>query len=402
MKIKAGALTDIGLNPKRKINEDSYYVYDKDTSNPKTVERGYIYCVADGVGGLAAGEVASKMAIETLVKAYYEDEWLKSPKLQLKKAIESANDKVFKESKSNAEYNGMASTITAVVLLNSLLTVGQVGDSRCYLFRKNRLTRLTKDQVNPAIAHQILQAIGIDASINPVIDEFKIFEGDRLLLCSDGLHGVLKDRVIEETMKKRRNSTSLLTDLIAKVKQQGAPDNVTVVSVCIEPDRESILQLKPMHYILITQMIIIIVLLISSINLLNYKSLHPETKKQDPDTSTITKSNKETDIKTIYILTTNYIDTITVGNTIYCYRTNLSMKDMSYFKDLYDDKSFNNKNNRNNFSLEVNIYYNAEENNKDNIDLLFKEIGKKFKLGFKYDKTELEKKDPTFIKLKIK
>jgi len=246
--VEAFGHTDVGR--RRKLNEDNFLV-DSEVN---------LFAVCDGMGGHNAGEVASKMAIETLgafiQKSHKEKEitWpygldvnLSFDGNRLTTAIKLANKRVFKAADNREDYTGMGTTIVATLVSGNVASIGSAGDSRCYLIRDQKLTQLTKDDswVSAAWAEGILnsneierhplrnvitKAVGAKDTIEIDILEHKLVPGDVLFLCSDGLHAMMSNEEIlrlltpfpaglEEAAKK----------LIDGANEAGGKDNVSVV-----------------------------------------------------------------------------------------------------------------------------------------------------------------------------
>lgn len=246
--IESHGQTDVGR--KRKLNEDSYFV------NPEI----HLYAVCDGMGGHNAGEVASRMAVETLSafieKSHREKEitWpygldvnLSFDGNRLKTAIKLANKKVFKAADNREEYTGMGTTAVAALVSGNVMTVGSAGDSRCYLMRDGKLTQLTRDDswVSAAWAEGILssqeiekhplrnvitKAVGAKDTLDLDIVEHHFQNGDVALLCSDGLHSMIGDEAIQGLLNP---VPQLLQEaaqkLIDAANEAGGKDNVSVV-----------------------------------------------------------------------------------------------------------------------------------------------------------------------------
>jgi protein phosphatase len=246
--LEAYGQTDVGR--RRKLNEDNFLV------DPEP----NLYAVCDGMGGHNAGEVASKMAIETLAafieKSHKEKEitWpygldvnLSYDGNRLKTAIKLANKKVFRAADNREDYTGMGTTAVAVLVSGNVMTIGSAGDSRCYLLRAGKLTQLTRDDswVSAALGEGILntdeverhplrnvitKAVGAKDSIELEVVEHKLLSGDVALLCSDGLHAMINDEQIHQGLTP---FPSTLQDaarkLIDAANEAGGKDNVTVV-----------------------------------------------------------------------------------------------------------------------------------------------------------------------------
>jgi PPM family protein phosphatase len=246
--LEAYGQTDVGR--RRKLNEDNV-LCDAETN---------LYAVCDGMGGHNAGEVASKMAIETLQsfiqKSHREKEitWpygldvnLSFDGNRLKTALKLANKKVYKAADNREEYTGMGTTVVAALVSGNLMTVGSAGDSRCYLLRDGALSQLTRDDswVSAALGEGILnseeverhplrnvitKAVGAKDSIELDVVEHKFAPGDVAFLCSDGLHAMLNDAEILRQLAPMPDSLDEAAGrLIDAANEAGGKDNVTVV-----------------------------------------------------------------------------------------------------------------------------------------------------------------------------
>jgi len=246
--IEAFGQTDVGR--RRKLNEDIFLVDN---------EAG-LYAVCDGMGGHNAGEVASKIAIETLGvfirKSHKEKEitWpygldvnLSFDGNRIKTALKLANKKVFKAADNREDYTGMGTTAVAAVVSGNLMTVGSAGDSRCYVFASGKLTQLTRDDswVSAALGEGILnsddvehhplrnvitKAVGARDSIDLDLVEHELEPGDLVLLCSDGLHGMINDQEIGRILAASELSLEdASARLIEAANEAGGRDNVTAV-----------------------------------------------------------------------------------------------------------------------------------------------------------------------------
>jgi protein phosphatase len=165
IQITAFGKTDVGLI--REHNEDNLLIADvsrglrvRDAGEPLKIElgpKGALFLVCDGMGGAAAGEVASQMAVESITGTLEGAAPLDRDPFarRLRHAIEDANDRIFAQSRDNQSERGMGTTCTAVALVDGTLVVGQIGDSRCYVMRGGRLAQVTKDQ---SLAWQLMEA----------------------------------------------------------------------------------------------------------------------------------------------------------------------------------------------------------------------------------------------------
>ena len=249
--IEAFGATDVGR--RRKLNEDNFVIDDQSR----------LYAVCDGMGGHNAGEVASKMAIETIaafIRKSDGDEkditWpygleteLSFEGNRLKTAIRLANKRVFKAADNREDYTGMGTTVVAALASGNVLTIGSAGDSRCYLVREGALSQLTRDDswVSAAWAEGILtpeeierhplknvitKAVGAKDSIDIEIVEQRLEPGDVALLCSDGLHGMIHDDVILSLLTPAPGSLEAAAQgLIDAANEAGGKDNVSVVLI---------------------------------------------------------------------------------------------------------------------------------------------------------------------------
>jgi serine/threonine protein phosphatase PrpC len=248
-------LSDTGLVRGR--NEDTFVIADLrsgELTRPcvhtsVTASRdGVLLVVCDGMGGAAAGDIASRIAAETLTHKLVDtaEEVAKHPAASLEQAVIGANQAVRAEAASHPQQRGMGTTCTAALLLPSSMIVANVGDSRAYLLRDGRLEPLTRDQslvshlmASGAIApeqaqhhpmrHVLLQAIGPSATIEPAVTELGIQPGDRILVCSDGLHAYVDHDVIEAALRGTGDVAAAAQRLVDLALATGGKDNVTVV-----------------------------------------------------------------------------------------------------------------------------------------------------------------------------
>ncbi len=252
--------TDVGRT--REHNEDCFLVANltekKASLQPDVREhqlgsKGSLLIVADGMGGAAAGEVASQLATEVIYQHLLEH-WLEDKKntpqqfaYRLKEAVEAANARIHVYAKEHPDMRGMGTTTTAVGVLEDHLYLTQVGDSRAYLVRGKEGIQLTKDQslmqrlvdageITEEEAEKserrniILQALGPDAKVRVDLTNQQIRRGDTLVLCSDGLSGqVTKEEIAERVSQSDKDLVSICGDLIDLANERGGPDNITVV-----------------------------------------------------------------------------------------------------------------------------------------------------------------------------
>ncbi|HHY92798.1 MAG TPA: Stp1/IreP family PP2C-type Ser/Thr phosphatase [Firmicutes bacterium] len=239
--LRVWAQTDVGCV--RTNNEDAYW---------EGGDAGWhLAVVADGMGGHQAGEVASRVAVEVvgrLVQAA--DPAGKSPaacQQLLSTAVARANEKVYALARQEPAFAGMGTTLTAALIHGSALELAHVGDSRAYRLRAGRLELLTEDHslvqelvnkgtLSPAEArfhpqrHILTRALGTEPELKVDLKHQETLPGDVLLLCTDGLSGVLEDAELEEVLNRvpRREVTA---ELVHRANSKGGRDNITVVVV---------------------------------------------------------------------------------------------------------------------------------------------------------------------------
>jgi protein phosphatase len=248
--------TDVGQV--REHNEDNFLVADLSKGSRGLMEgdrrqevgpRGTVLGVCDGMGGAAAGEVASQLAVDIVYQRMLAGEPPSNRDeiaARLVHAIESAGMRIFAEAKANRAQRGMGTTATVAALMDSRLYFGQVGDSRAYLLRGDRLVQVTRDQslVNQLIEagqlteeeaetfehnNIILQALGTAESVQVDLTHVDLFRGDLLLLCSDGLSGMVRNDEIREVLMAFPEPLEACRELTDRANLAGGHDNVTVV-----------------------------------------------------------------------------------------------------------------------------------------------------------------------------
>ena len=259
IKVEVFAKTDLGRT--RDHNEDRFLVADlsrREASLQPAVrvhqigERGSLFVVADGMGGAAAGELASQMATETIyqqmVRAWGTEREVTAQRFayRLKEAVEVANEQIHAYAAAHPEVRGMGTTTTAVGVLADHFFLSQVGDSRAYLIRNGQAVQLTRDQslmqrlveagelteeeaARSERRNIILQALGPDARVKVDLTHQEVRKGDILVLCSDGLTGTVKKEEIATVATRERDLLAACDKLIALANERGGPDNITVV-----------------------------------------------------------------------------------------------------------------------------------------------------------------------------
>jgi protein phosphatase len=251
--------TDVGRT--REHNEDTFLVADltakKASLQPEVRDhdiglRGSLFIVADGMGGAAAGEIASAMAAQSIYQhmaSHWCDDKDASPKrfaYRLKEAVDGANAKIHQYAKQHPELKGMGTTTTAVGVLGDTLYLSQVGDSRAYLVRNGEAIQLTKDQslmqrlvdageLTEEEAERserkniILQALGPDANIRVDLTHQPIRRGDALVMCSDGLSNQVKKDEIATMVTEDPDLVGICNKFVEMANARGGPDNITVL-----------------------------------------------------------------------------------------------------------------------------------------------------------------------------
>jgi protein phosphatase len=240
-----GARTDTGRV--RANNQDAIGTWQDLPQTVQFAEYGYLFAVADGVGGNEQGEVASALAIETLFHSYYGDDTMDVP-AALKRAVRLANEAVYERGLSQSEDRAMGTTLVAGVIRGATLTIGNVGDSRAYLARgRAQMAPISKDhslvaeavragQMTPEQAKSsrqrnvITRALGQRQKVDVDIFEVDLMADDVVLLCSDGLHGIVDDAEMKQIVQALPPEEAA-TELIDLANNRNASDNVSAVVV---------------------------------------------------------------------------------------------------------------------------------------------------------------------------
>lgn len=262
--VQVFAQTDVGRT--REHNEDSFIVVNLSEGEPLRFDRlieqpadpkANLFMVADGMGGAAAGEVASATAVDVVLR-HLRDRLSGQAQItpaflvdELTRAAEKANWSIFQQAVSKPELRGMGTTATIAILLRDILYVAQVGDSRAYLLRDGTATQLTKDQSlmqklieagelteeEAALSERrniILQALGPEPNVKVDVTAQAVRRGDVLLLCSDGLSGQLRPDDMARIVEEELDLSVACDRMIAMANDQGGPDNITVVAARFE------------------------------------------------------------------------------------------------------------------------------------------------------------------------
>ncbi|MEK6580554.1 MAG: Stp1/IreP family PP2C-type Ser/Thr phosphatase [Bdellovibrionota bacterium] len=242
MELRAGFATDIGK--RRTQNQDSF----------AALPEFGLFVVADGMGGHRGGEIASAMVTETVPKFVKEATSHKgwNPRVVLVEAIQAANAAIYERGRTHAELQGMGTTTTALIFNGNTLTIGHVGDSRCYFFRPHMLWQATRDHSLVAerlraglitreeakmdrMKNIITRSVGFEPSLNVEIYDMELNPGDAFLVCSDGLSGLIDDptmlKIVENKLYGAKDPNSAVKTLIDAANSNGGDDNITAILV---------------------------------------------------------------------------------------------------------------------------------------------------------------------------
>ena len=240
--MKGYAKTDIGKA--REKNQDYYYI-------PSSQDDLQLFILADGMGGYNGGEVASKLATESL-KKYIQNNFESIEKSKEKileligNAMEYANMVVYEKSKEEKELEGMGTTLEVCLIYNNKVYLGHVGDSRIYRIRKEVIRKLTKDHsyvqqlvedgkitreeaTNHPKKNMLTKALGCTPYVEPDIRARNVEKGDIFIMCSDGLTNMVTEQEIFEAVKE--NAEKAPEVLVQKANNAGGYDNITVVTI---------------------------------------------------------------------------------------------------------------------------------------------------------------------------
>lgn len=240
IRMKSFAVTDIGR--KRTINQD--YVYNTDDNIGHFSN---LYIVADGMGGHNAGDMASRICVETVCSSIADSEFT-TPVSILEEAVRTSNEKVREVAGTSQEYEGMGTTLVISTVLDGVLYVANIGDSRLYLLRESleqitedhslveemvKSGELAKEKVRSHPNKNIItRALGIGADVEADYFQIEVMENDIILMCSDGLTNMIEDIDIEYTIKNNRdNPQKAMMELLSKANEAGGRDNITVLVV---------------------------------------------------------------------------------------------------------------------------------------------------------------------------
>ena len=266
LRISVFGKTDLGQS--RDHNEDTFLVADLSTGKASLLPdvrdhelgpRGSLFVVADGMGGAAAGELASSMAVDIIYR-HLSTAWASDPDssasrfaFRVREAVELANRELYEYAQEHPEVRGMGTTVTLAGVFGTDLILAQIGDSRGYLVREGRAIQLTRDQsltqrlvdageLTEEEAERserrniILQALGPDARVRVDLSHQPLRRGDLLIMCSDGLSGSVKKDEIAQLATQFTELPALCSHLIDLANERGGPDNITVVAARFDGD----------------------------------------------------------------------------------------------------------------------------------------------------------------------
>lgn len=262
MRIDVAAATHIGR--KKEKNEDSFGVFNSDYPGMRLFQNGMLVAVADGLGGHIGGDIASKLAISMLKDVLKEDPPAEDDRgseredafyiSAIERAMVRSNDSIFQTNRDLVKgKRPMGTTLCAALIRPQFVYLGNVGDSRGYLFRNGRFTNKTEDhswvdeQVKQGLMTQadadkdnrrnlVTRCIGTHESIEVDTYQWRVETGDQILVCTDGLTNMVEDAAIEEIMQKPLTSQEKVEELISLANKNGGKDNITVVVAWVNPD----------------------------------------------------------------------------------------------------------------------------------------------------------------------
>lgn len=246
--MRYASATDKGIV--RKNNEDFQAVLNAGQDT--------VFVIADGMGGHAVGELASRTAVEYVLYALPRE--LESAKNKkdiediLRLIIEKANVRVYLGSLDNKEFKGMGTTLTIAVLRDWRLYISHIGDCRVYLMHGSTLDRLTVDHTlvqelvdtgsiteEEALMHPkrhvLLKSLGVNEFMSPDTYSFDISEGDLILMCTDGLYGYVDETEIRTILRRHKNLDACAAQLVSAANRAGGKDNVTVILIHCDRDK---------------------------------------------------------------------------------------------------------------------------------------------------------------------
>ncbi|WP_130806843.1 Stp1/IreP family PP2C-type Ser/Thr phosphatase [Senegalia massiliensis] len=241
--MKYGACTDVGKV--RKSNQDSYYI-NYNNSLP-------VFAVADGMGGHNGGEIASSITVEVIknnvdiyLNRVMEEKY--NIKKFIRKTLELSNEEIYNTAKKNKEYKGMGTTVTMGAIINDILYIGHIGDSRAYILRGDTLKKITEDHslvaellkkgsitkeeaINHPQKNIITRALGTDKNADIDIFSYCLEKNDVILFCTDGLTNMINEYEIKEIINNSSEIQEVCETLVNIANKNGGYDNSTAVII---------------------------------------------------------------------------------------------------------------------------------------------------------------------------
>jgi serine/threonine protein phosphatase PrpC len=241
-----GQVLDRGLARERNEDRCGWFI---PTDMALRRERGRLFVVADGMGGHQAGDVAAEIAVASINEAYFLSRSWNDAASKLRTAFLSANDSILTAAREQ-DHQGMGAAVVAAVVVRDRAYVAHIGDARAYLIRGRQVTQLTNDhswvqdridagrltqeeaRIHP-YRNVLTRALGVDPDGTPDVSEFALTPGDTMILCSDGLWGVVPDDVIARTIAETEGAAVTARALVDLALAGGGPDNISVIVVRI-------------------------------------------------------------------------------------------------------------------------------------------------------------------------
>ncbi|MBP1760646.1 MAG: Protein serine/threonine phosphatase PrpC, regulation of stationary phase [Firmicutes bacterium] len=231
--MKVVGITDIGLVRKR--NEDNYLI---DTGRN-------LFLVCDGMGGHFGGDIASRLATETINRELVFNSIADLPEA-LEKAVQTANRIIWETGQADAELNEMGTTVTAAVLCDDQLLIAHVGDSSLFIIHDNEIIKPTSDHTlaehmrrdglivkdderYKSFHHVLTRALGIDKKVDIDINQIKVMKNDWILLCTDGLSNLVEQDEIKDLLKNKNEPQEACQQLLELALARGGYDNITMI-----------------------------------------------------------------------------------------------------------------------------------------------------------------------------
>ena len=219
---------------KRSNNEDWLGAFQPEDAR-RLSTKGSLFLVADGMGGHKSGELASRQAVDHVVRVYMDDP-TPDVAISLQQAVKSANAALYATTQDQSDRRRSGTTLVAAVVRHDRLWIANVGDSRAYLLRNRELCQISQDHSWAAAGaegigrHVITRALGLRPEVEVDIYKERLHPGDRILLCSDGLTTPLPEAEILE-VARRQPPQAVAEQLVEKANERGGPDNVSVILI---------------------------------------------------------------------------------------------------------------------------------------------------------------------------